>query len=206
MSTRPPGKLVVVSGPSGAGKTSICQALLERIPHARWSVSITTRVPRPGEKFGRSYQFVSREEAERMIAAGELLEHAEYLGKIYGTPRAPVEEALARGEIMILEIDVQGGAQVAAQQPDALRIFVLPPSREALRARLAGRHTETATLQEERLQQADREIRFARESGDYQYFVTNDILQCSVDEVINIIAAAVGVPAAALEERPGDHD
>jgi guanylate kinase len=206
MSTRPPGKLVVVSGPSGAGKTSICQALLDRIPRARWSVSITTRTPRRGEKSGESYCFVSREEAERMIAAGELLEHAEYLGKIYGTPRAPVEEALARGEFVIMEIDVQGGAQVAAQQPDAVRIFVLPPSREALRARLEGRHTETAALQEKRLREADREIQFARESGDYQYFVTNDILQRSVDEVISIIADAVGVPAAVLEEQPRDHD
>ncbi len=182
------GKLVVISGPSGAGKTSICNALLERVPNARWSVSVTTRPPRGQEKDGGEYRFVSRDEINRMIAAGELLEHAEYVGHIYGTPRQPVEEALERGEIMVMEIDVQGGAQVAEQMPESLRVFVLPPTMETLQARLAGRHTESEALQHKRLEEADGEIAFARGSGHYQYFVTNDILEETISRVIDIIS------------------
>lgn len=181
------GKLVVVSGPSGAGKTSICNELLRRIPNSRWSVSVTTRPKRGDEVDGEAYRFVSREQFERMIAQGELLEYAEYLGQLYGTPRAPVEEALAAGQIMILEIDVQGGAQIAARVPDSIRIFVLPPTRETLQARLEGRRTESEALQRKRLAEADGEIAFARSSGCYQYFITNDILEDTVQQVLEII-------------------
>jgi guanylate kinase len=188
------GKLVVISGPSGAGKTSICNALLEQIPRARWSVSITTRPPRGNEQHGESYYFVSKDEAERMIANDELLEHAEYLGKIYGTPRQPVEEAIASGETIILEIDVQGGAQVAEKMPESIRVFILPPTRDTLKARLEGRHTESEALQEKRLREADGEIAFARNSGHYQYFVTNDILDETVMQVMAIIAGESDTP------------
>jgi guanylate kinase len=180
--------LLVVSGPSGAGKTSICNELLRILPNARWSVSVTTRPPRGDERDGEAYRFVSRSEIDRMIAAGELLEHADYLGHIYGTPRAPVEAAVARGEIVVMEIDVQGGAQVARKVPESIRLFVLPPTMETLKARLEGRQTESEALQQKRLKEADGEIAFARNSGYYQYFVTNDILDDTVRRVLGIIS------------------
>lgn len=181
------GKLVVISGPSGAGKTSICRAILDRIPNSRWSLSVTTRAPRGTERDGEEYNFVSRDAIQRMIDADELLEHAVYLGEIYGTPRAAIEQSLAAGEVIVLEIDVQGAAQVAERMPDSIRIFVLPPTKETLKARLEGRHTETQALQEKRLREADGEIAFARGSGVYQHFVTNDDLEATVAQVLDII-------------------
>lgn len=184
------GNLIVISGPSGAGKTSICDALLKRLPNARWSVSATTRPRRGHEIDGQHYRFVTPAEFDRMLSAGELLEHAEYLGQRYGTPRKPVEEAIAAGDYIILEIEVQGGAQVARQMPSAIRIFVLPPTMETLKARLEGRQTESAALQQKRLAEADGEIAFARNSGHYQHFITNDILEDSVQQVLDIVNQA----------------
>lgn len=181
------GCLVVISGPSGTGKTSICQALLERLPRAVWSVSATTRPPRRGEVSGQSYRFVSREEFEAMREAGGFLETAEYCGHLYGTPQAPVEEAVAGGQYVIMEIDVQGGAQVAAKVRDAVRIFVLPPNMDSLRARLEGRKTEAEAQLKKRLAEADGEIAFARDSGAYTHFVVNDVLESTIEEVERII-------------------
>jgi len=177
----------VISGPSGTGKTSICKALLEGLPDTVWSVSVTTRPPRAGEVSGKSYQFVSRKEFEVKEAAGELLESAEYIGHRYGTPRRPVEEAMAAGRNIVMEIDVQGGMQVAKKMPESVRIFVLPPNMESLRARLEGRRTEAAGQLAKRLAEADGEIAIARDSGCYQHFVVNDVLETTVEQVKRII-------------------
>lgn len=182
------GKLVVISGPSGAGKTSICRAVLDRITNARWSISVTTRAPRGSEIDGEEYNFVSRDQIQDMIANDELLEHAEYLGQTYGTPKVAVEQALLNGEVIILEIDVQGAAQVAQRMPESMRIFVLPPTQESLKARLEGRKTESEELREKRVREAEREIGFARDSGVYQHFVTNDDLEATITKVLDLIS------------------
>lgn len=182
-----PGKLIVISGPSGAGKTSICQALLEQLPDTVWSVSVTTRPPRGREVNGESYEFISEEEFARREAAGELLESARYVGHHYGTPRVPVEQAIAAGRNIVLEIDVQGGIQVAERMPASVRVFVLPPNPESLRARLEGRNTEAREQLTKRLAEADGEIAVARDSGCYPHFVVNDILETTIEEVKRII-------------------
>lgn len=181
------GRLIVISGPSGTGKTSICNALLENLPDTVWSVSVTTRKERPGEAGGHCYEFVTREEFEVREAAGEFLESAEYIGERYGTPKKPVEDALACGRNVVMEIDVQGGMQVAARLPESVRIFVLPPDMESLRARLEGRKTEATQQVARRLAKADGEIATARDSGCYQHFVINDCLETTIEEVNEII-------------------
>ena len=187
------GKLIVISGPSGAGKTSICQALLKELPSTVWSVSATTRPMRPGDAPGVSYEFVDRDEFQRRVAAGEFLESAEYIGHRYGTPRQPVEKAIAAGKNVVLEIDVQGGMQVAAKMPESVRVFVLPPNSESLKARLQGRGTEVEEQMKKRLAKADGEIAVARDSGSYDYFVVNDVLESTVEQVKRIIAHHRGV-------------
>ena len=181
------GRLVVISGPSGAGKTSICDAILKRVPNARWSVSMTTRPRRGHEVDGAAYSFISRERFEEIERAGGFLETTTYLGERYGTPRQPVLEALESGQIMVLEIDIQGGVAVANQIPESILIFVMPPTMETLQARLAGRKTESEDIQKRRLERADGEIAFARNSGLYKYFITNDILDDSIERVLGII-------------------
>ncbi len=181
------GKLIVISGPSGAGKTSICNKLLELLPNARWSVSATTRPIRNGERDGESYQFIERDEFLRRKDKAEFLETAEYLGELYGTPIAPIHDAVERGQHIILEIEVQGGSQVAEKMPESIRVFVLPPTMETLKARLAGRKTESQQQQAKRLAEADGEIGFARDNRCYDHFVTNDELDSTVAEITRII-------------------
>ena len=186
---RATGKLVVISGPSGTGKTSICDALLERLPNAVWSVSATTRPLRGQEVKGRNYEFISPEEFAAREEAGEFLETAEYVGHQYGTPLTPVRDALATGQIIIMEIDVQGGIQVARKVPEAICVFVLPPDMDSLRARLEGRKTEAEEQLTKRLAKADGEIAVARDSGCYPHFVVNDILEQTIEQVEEIIKA-----------------
>ncbi len=180
------GMLVVISGPSGTGKTSICNKLLGR-ERTVWSVSATTRPPRGTEVAGRAYEYVSREEFDTRRREGGFLEWAEYVAHLYGTPREPVFKALDDGYDVIMEIDVQGGEQVAKKVPESVRIFVLPPTMESLKARLEGRKTESAGQLSKRLAEADGEIGFARDSGSYEHFVVNDVLDDTVAEIIGII-------------------
>ncbi|HOK96443.1 MAG TPA: guanylate kinase [Anaerohalosphaeraceae bacterium] len=179
------GKLVVISGPSGVGKSTICRRIVEK-RDAFLSVSATTRKPGASEENGRDYWFVSRQEFERRIRAGEFLEYADVFGNYYGTPRPPVEKALAEGRTVILEIDVQGGLQVRQKCPEAVLIFILPPRPEDLqqRMRCRGRGEDEAS-RKRRLETAEKEIAAARKH--YDYFVVNADLDAAIQEVMDII-------------------
>ena len=179
------GLLVVISGPSGAGKGTICQALLERTTLA-YSVSATTRKPRAGEVDGESYYFLSVEAFEEMIEKDELLEWAKVYDNYYGTPLKKVEEKLAAGEDILLEIDTQGAMKVREKFPEGVYIFILPPSLAELERRIRGRDTETEDVLQKRLAAAIDEI----EAGKcYKYVVTNDEVDGAVDSVCAILAA-----------------
>lgn len=179
------GLLVVVSGPSGAGKGTICQALLEKTPLA-YSVSATTRKPRAGEVDGESYYFLSVEAFEKMIEKDELLEWAKVYDNYYGTPLKKVEEKLAAGEDILLEIDTQGAMKVREKFPEGVYIFILPPSLAELERRIRGRDTETEDVLQKRLAAAIDEI----EAGKcYKYVVTNDEVDGAIDSVCAILAA-----------------
>lgn len=180
------GRLVVITGPAGVGKSTIVKAARERTG-VLYSVSCTTRTPRPGEVDGRDYRFVSREDFERMIAGDELLEWADVFGNFYGTPAQPVRDALAAGKTLVLEIDVQGGLQVAARMPAATFILIVPPDDAELRRRLVGRGTESPEVVERRLAKSRQEIAVARQSGSYTHTVTNDDLERAIQEVVAII-------------------
>ena len=179
------GLLVVVSGPSGAGKGTICQALLEKAPLA-YSVSATTRKPRAGEVDGESYYFLSVEAFEKMIEKDELLEWAKVYDNYYGTPLKKVEEKLTAGEDILLEIDTQGAMKVREKFPEGVYIFILPPSLAELERRIRGRDTETEDVLQKRLAAAIDEI----EAGKcYKYVVTNDEVDGAADSVCAILAA-----------------
>jgi guanylate kinase len=181
------GLLVVVAGPSGVGKGTVHAELRRRLPDAVLSVSATTRAPRSGEVDGEHYHFVDRPTFEAMVAAGELLEWAEYAGNLYGTPRGPVAEAVGRGEVVLLDIEVQGAVQVKAADPDALLVFLHPPSFDVLEQRLRGRGTEDEATIARRLEVALDELAGA---GAFDLQVVNDRLDECVDEVLAAIDAA----------------
>ena len=177
----------MISGPSGAGKTTIASAVLARSPDIVPSVSMTTRRPRRGEKDGVQYRFVSNDVFDATAAAGGFLEHAVVHGNRYGTPKEPVEKALADGKTVLLEIDVQGSRSVRDSVPEALLIFVDPPSREVLRERLHRRKTEDDASFALRMRNAEAEMEAADE---FDHVVVNDDLEEAVSEVLRILETA----------------
>jgi guanylate kinase len=181
-----PGLLIVISGPSGVGKDTILRRLFQLAPELKYSVSYTTRPPRPGEIDGQSYTFVTEDEFKRLIEAKEFLEWAQVYDQYYGTSRKRVEDALARGEDIILKIDVQGAAFVKKRKPDALFIFITPPSTEELLQRLTGRNTESPTALERRQREALVELGLAK---DYEHVVCNRDVEESAREILAMIAA-----------------
>ncbi|HYS29441.1 MAG TPA: guanylate kinase [Candidatus Limnocylindria bacterium] len=181
-----PGLLIVISGPSGVGKDTILRRLFQLAPELKYSVSYTTRAPRPGEIDGQSYTFVTEDEFKRLIEAKEFLEWAQVYDQYYGTSRKRVEDALARGEDIILKIDVQGAAFVKKRKPDALFIFITPPSTDELLQRLTGRNTESPAALERRQREALVELGLAK---DYEHVVCNRDVEESAREILAMIAA-----------------
>ena len=183
--------VLVVTGPSGVGKGTLIRHLLERRPDYRLSVSATTRAPRPGEVDGRDYHFLSQQEFERRLAAGDFLEHALYAGNHYGTLKEEVENA---PENLVLEIEVEGARQVRKALPEATQVFIAPPSDEALRERLEGRMTDAPEVIDRRLARAKEELAARQE---FKRVIVNDDLNRAVDELVEL-AATIGAP-------PHDH-
>jgi guanylate kinase len=181
------GLLIVISGPSGVGKDTLIEHLLKLDPNLRYSISYTTRSPRPGEVDGVNYRFVSREQFKKLIQQGALLEHATYNGNYYGTPAAPVHEARAAGFDIVLKIEVHGARLVRQRAADGLFIFLAPPSTEELVRRQELRQSESRKDMAERLRIADKEMTYAR---DYDFVVVNDNLDHAVTEVLAIIRKA----------------
>src|ERR1700728_2098795 len=178
------GRLYVVSAPSGAGKTSLVRALMEREPRIRFSVSYTTRKPRPNEIPGRDYHFVTAERLAEMVARDEFLEHAQVFDNCYGTGVRAVEESLANGEQLLLEIDWQGAAQVRARLPEARSIFTLPPSRASLEQRLRARSTDTDAVIKRRLQDAAQDL---THWAEFDYVVINDRFEAALADLQAIV-------------------
>jgi len=183
------GKLFIFSAASGTGKTSLAKALVEAMPEVSFSVSHTTRAPRPGEQHGVHYYYVPREEFDRMVAAGEFLEHATVFGNSYGTSRRVIEELLATGKSVILDIDWQGARAIKQQMPQAVSVFILPPSREALRERLTNRKQDSAEIIDRRMREAVSEMSHYRE---FDYLVVNDDFAAALADLQAILGGTPG--------------
>jgi len=181
-------RAVVITGPSGVGKGTLIRSLLERMPELELSVSATTRRPRPGETDGVHYHFLAPEEFERRADADEFVEHAAFAGARYGTLRSELQTRTAAGAPVVLEIELQGARQVRKTMPEAVQVFIAPPSLEALRARLVGRGTDEPTQIEARLRTAEREVAAQHEFG---HVVVNDRLEDAVDELVAIVRSVV---------------
>ncbi|WP_168121956.1 guanylate kinase [Paenibacillus sp. HB172176] len=180
------GLLIVLSGPAGVGKGTVCTALRSKMPDIVYSVSATTRQPRQGEVDGVNYFFKTREQFKDMIARDALLEHAEYVGNYYGTPRDFVDRTLAGGQDVILEIEVQGALKVKDKFPEAIFIFLLPPSLDELKQRITGRGTESQDIINSRMNVAVEEMNLLRH---YDYAVMNDEIDAACDKIRSIIIA-----------------
>jgi len=188
------GLLIVLSGPSGTGKGTVCKALLTKHPDIALSISCTTRAPRAGEVHGQHYFFTDREDFERRIADGAFLEYANVFSNFYGTPRGFVEETLAQGRDVLLEIDVQGALQVKESAPDGVFIFLIPPSMEELENRIRSRATETEEKIHERLGKANAEMSLM---DKYDYVIVND----EVDRVVEKIEAILTAEKLSVKRR-----
>ncbi len=185
--------MFVITGPSGVGKGTLIRGLLERVPGLELSVSATTRKPRPGERDGVDYHFLTPEQFQAHLAAGDFLEHATYSGNLYGTLRSEVDRRRQAGRAVVLEIELQGARQVREARPDAVAVFIAPPSREALRARLIGRGTDTPEQVDERLRTAQRELEAQHE---FAHVVVNDRLEQATEELAEIVRGALARPPA----------
>jgi guanylate kinase len=179
-------RVFVITGPSGVGKGTLIRTLRDRMPELELSVSATTRAPRAGEEDGRDYHFLSNQEFDERVRAGDFLEWAEYSGRRYGTLASELERRAAAGVPVVLEIEVQGARQVADRMPEAVRIFIEPPSPEVLRARLIGRGTDDPEEVERRLRMAEEEL---AASGEFAYHVVNDRLEDALDALERIVRA-----------------
>jgi guanylate kinase len=192
-------RVFVITGPSGVGKGTLIRTLLGRVPDLELSVSATTRRPRLGETHGVDYHFLDDEEFDRRVDAGEFVEHATYSGRRYGTLRSDLDQRLARGAAVVLEIEVQGARQIAETMPEAVRIFIAPPSEDALRTRLIGRGTDSADDVEKRLRTAGEELQAARE---FPHVVCNDRLEDAAAALEEVVRAALASCATKPTEEP----
>ncbi len=195
----PAGQLFVISAPSGAGKTSLVAAAMARIDRLTVSVSHTTRAPRPGEQNGRDYHFVDIPTFQTMISEGALFEYAEVFGNFYGTAKASVMDTLNQGLDVILEIDWQGAAQVRALWPEAISIFILPPTRDALKDRLIGRKQDDDTVIARRMEEADETM---EQAPHFDHWVINDDFEVALDDLRSIIVASRTRPSVVRQFAP----
>jgi len=186
-------RVFVITGPSGVGKGTLIRGLMERAPRLELSVSATTRPPRPGERDGVEYHFLSSEEFERRVAAGEFVEHADYAGRRYGTLRSELDDRVRAGAPVVLEIEVQGARQVRQSVPDAVQVFIAPPSLEALRTRLIGRGTDDPEEVERRLRVAEAEL---TAQPEFAHVIVNDRLEDALERLVGLVERELdGEPA-----------
>jgi guanylate kinase len=184
-------RVFVITGPSGVGKATLIRGLMEQVPELELSVSATTRKPRPSERDGADYHFLTPDEFERRAAEGDFLEHANYSGHRYGTLRSEVERRVGQGRPVVLEIEVQGARQVRETMREAVLVFIAPPSRDALRARLIGRGTDTPEQVDARMRTAEQEL---QAQSEFAHVIVNDRLEQATDDLVAIVRAALPDP------------
>lgn len=181
------GGVFVVAGPSGSGKDTLFKELFKRKPEIKFSISSITRPMRVGEVEGEKYNFITREKFLNMLENDELLEYNEYIGNYYGTPKAPVIAAIEKGQDILIEVDVNGAKEICQKLPEAITVFIMPPSYKELKRRLSGRGTETQDLIDKRMKEALNEIARATE---FDYIVVNDDINTAVDDIIEVMSSS----------------